>query len=258
MTKIKEWLFRLWYWYISNVDKKAEVIFMNYGYYHPHQNVPLHKDDEVNRYSIQLYHLLASSIDLKDKSLLEIGCGRGGGLFYVARHFPIRSASGVDLNKRASKFSSEHYNIEGLRFMQGDAQKLSFENESFDVILNVESSHRYRDMQAFLGEVNRILRPGGHFLYTDFRYDHEMDDLHHQISNLGLNIVEKQNITPNVVNALEKDDQRRRSLVKKLAPKLLWKIALNFSGAIGSETYNQFASGKYEYFTYVLKKQNYA
>jgi ubiquinone/menaquinone biosynthesis C-methylase UbiE len=254
MIQFKEYLFRLWYWYISNVDKKAEVIFMNYGYDHPELKLDLYSEDETNRYSIQLYHLLASSVDLKDKSLLEIGCGRGGGLSYVARNFPINSASGVDLNKRASEFSSKFYNIKGLNFMQGDAQKLSFRDESFDVILNVESSHRYNDMQAFLEEVSRILRPGGHFLFTDFRYDYEMEDLHKQIDGLGLNIIQKRNITPNVVHALNLDDKRRRNLVKKLAPKILHKIALNFSGAIGSETYNQFASGKYEYFTYILKK----
>jgi ubiquinone/menaquinone biosynthesis C-methylase UbiE len=248
-------LFRIWYWYISNIDKKAEVIFMNYGYSHPDQKVELKPEDEPNRYSIQLYHLLASAVNLKDKSLLEIGCGRGGGLSYVAKYFPIKSASGVDLNKRATKFSSKHYNIQGLSFMQGDAQKLNIKNESFDVILNVESSHRYPDMQAFLGEVKRILRPGGHFLYTDFRYDHEMEDLHKQINELGLTIIYQQIITQNVVKALDLDDKRRRNLVKNLAPRILHKIALNFSGAKGSETYNQFASGKYEYFTYILEKK---
>ena len=251
----RELMFRIWYWYISNIDKKAEVVFMNYGYSHPDQEVELKPEDEPNRYSIQLYHLLASSVDLKDKSLLEIGCGRGGGLSYVATYFPIRSASGVDLNQRATNFSLKHYNIKGLTFMQGDAQKLEIQNESFDAILNVESSHRYPDMQAFLGEVKRILRPGGHFLYTDFRYDYEMEDLHKQINDLGLKVVNRQIITPHVVKALELDDARRRNLVKKLAPKFLHKIALNFSGAKGSETYNQFASRKYEYFSYILEKQ---
>ena len=94
----RDWLFRIWYWYISNIDKNAEVLFMNFGYSSPDQNVDLDPKDEPNRYSIQLYHQLATAVDLKDKSLLEIGSGRGGGLSYVASNFPLKSAMGVDLN----------------------------------------------------------------------------------------------------------------------------------------------------------------
>ena len=30
--KLKSIFFKIWYWYVSTVDKNAEVIFMNYGY----------------------------------------------------------------------------------------------------------------------------------------------------------------------------------------------------------------------------------
>ena len=50
------------------------------------------------------------------------------------------------------------------------------------------------------------------------------------------------------------DYERRRNLVKKLVPRILHKIALNFAGAIGSETYKQFVSYKYVDFSYVLQK----
>jgi ubiquinone/menaquinone biosynthesis C-methylase UbiE len=252
---LREWFFKVWYWYISNIDKNAEVVFMNFGYTSPNQKPELKPEDEINRYSIQLYHLLAASVDLKDKSLLEIGCGRGGGLSYIAKYFPLKSALGVDLNKRATQFSQKHYQLKGLDFMQGDAQKLAIEDNRFDIVINVESSHRYPDMQAFLGEVKRVLKPGGHFLFTDFRYDYEMDELNKLVSGMGLKIVMEQNITSNVVAALKADDQRRRQLVKKLAPKILHKLALNFAGAVDSETYHYFASGKYEYFYFVLEKE---
>ena len=62
-------------------------------------------------------------------------------------------------------------------------------------------------------------------------------------------------ITKEVVAALESDDERKRKLVKKLTPRMLQKTALNFAGTIGSETYNRFLSGKYEYFSYILKKE---
>ena len=81
-----------------------------------------------------------------------------------------------------------------------------------------------------------------------------MDELNKQLELSGLKVVKERNINKEVITALELDDPRKRSLVKKLTPKFLNKIALNFSGTIGSETYNQFVSNKYIYFSYILTK----
>lgn len=250
----RESLFRGWYWYVSKVDKNAQILFMNYGYSDKGMKVAIEKEDEPNRYPIQLYHHLACEIDIKDKDIVEIGSGRGGGLSYVTSTFLPATATGVDLNDRAISFCNDYYSQNGLSFIQSDAQNLSLEKESCDVVLNVESSHRYPNMVAFLNEVSRILRPNGHFLYTDFRYDHEMEELDEQLAKSGLSILNRRIINNEVIAALELDDLRRRKLVRKMTPRFLHKIALNFSGAIGSETYNQFLSQKYIYFSYVLKK----
>lgn len=250
----RELLFRIWYWYVNKADKNAEIVFMNYGYAGKDHTLLLDKLHEPNRYSIQLYHHLAQQVEIKDKNILEIGCGRGGGLSYITRNFSPASAKGIDLVKKAVSFSNRHHKLDGLSFAQGDAQKLNFENNSFDVVINVESSHRYPAMSSFLKEVSRILRPDGHFLFTDFRYSHEMDDLKKELDSTGFSVLNERCINHEVVEALRLDDERKRKLVNKLAPKFLHKTALNFAGAIGSETYNQFATRKYIYFSYVMKK----
>jgi len=258
MTSIKfnfrESLFKIWYFYVNKVDKKAEVLFMNYGYSSAGQEIALSEKDEMNRYSIQLYSHFTTDVSIKDKDIVEIGSGRGGGLNFLTKTFKPTSAIGVELDKRAITFCNKHYTQDNLNFIHGDAQKLSLNNESCDIILNVESSHRYPDMQSFLGEVYRTLRPGGHFLFTDFRYDYEMDELNKQLELSGLKVVKERNINKEVITALELDDPRKRGLVKRLTPKFLNKVALNFSGTIGSETYNQFVSNKYIYFSYILTK----
>ncbi len=251
----RESLFRIWYWYVNKVDKNAQVLFMNYGFSDKDQNIPMSEQDEPNRYSIQLYHHLASETDIKNKDILEIGCGRGGGLNYITENFLPASAKGVDLDKIAVSFCNNHYPAKNISFLQGDAQNLSLKDNSYDVVFNVESSHRYPDMKAFLGEVSRILRPDGHFLFTDFRYDYEIVDMKKELESSGMTVLKERFITQEVVNSLKLDDERRRNLIKKLAPKFLHKIALNFAGTVGSETYNQFDSRLYVYFSYVLKKK---
>ena len=256
MAAFRELMFKGWYWYVNTIDKNAEVLFMNYGYTHPNMPVSLGPDDESNRYSAQLYHLLGKATELKNKDIAEIGCGRGGGLSYIARTFSPATAIGVDLDKRAVKFCSKHHNYKGLSFAQGDAQNLYFlKDNSFDAILNVESSHRYPNMNLFLKEVHRLLRPGGYFLFTDFRWDREKPELKQQLADSGLLILKEDMITNHVVDALKADDQRKRALVKKLVPGFVRSAALNFAGTIGSNTYNHFESRRYEYYNYVMQKK---
>ena len=251
---IREGLFKIWYFYVNKVDKKAEILFMNYGYSSEDLKITLEPKDEINRYSIQLYSHFTTDVSIKNKDIIEIGSGRGGGLNFLTETFKPKSAIGIELDKRAITFCNKHYTQNNLNFLHGDAQKLTLKDESCDIILNVESSHRYPDMQSFLGEVYRTLRHGGHFLFTDFRYDYEMDELNEQLKLSGLKVIKERNINKEVITALELDDPRKRSLVKKLTPKFLHKIALNFSGTIGSETFNQFASNEYIYFSYILTK----
>ncbi|MFC2087027.1 class I SAM-dependent methyltransferase [Bacteroidota bacterium] len=250
----RESLFKIWYWYVNKVDKNAEILFMNYGYSYENQKIPMDEQNELNRYPIQLYHHLVSATEIKNKDIVEIGCGRGGGLFYITKNFSPATAKGVELDKLAVSFCNRHYSLDGLMFLHGDAQNLSLENNSCDVVINVESSHRYPDMTAFLGEVSRILRPDGYFLFTDFRYDYEIEDMKKELELSGMSVLKERFINKEVIAALELDDEHKRKLVKKLTPKFFHKIALNFAGTIGSETYNRFASHKYIYFSYVLKK----
>lgn len=254
MSALREWAFRTWYWYVNSIDQNGEILFMNYGYSDPASPVALDLRDEANRYSIQLYDLLARAVDLKGKDIAEVGCGRGGGLSYIARKYMPATALGVDLDRQAVSFCNQHYRLAGLAFQQGDAQQLNLKDGSFDALFNVESSHRYPRMELFLREVKRLLRPQGYFLFVDFRYDHEIAELNNQLLATGMKIIGEQSITANVVEALQADDSRKRTLVQKLAPRCLQTIALNFAGAVGSETYNQFASRKYEYRFYIVQK----
>lgn len=246
--------FKTVYWAVNKLDKYEEVHFMNFGYNDPEKVLSLEPGDETNRYSIQLYQHLTDMIELNDKDIVEIGSGRGGGLNYLAKKYSVNSLKGIDLSESAIAFSNKHYKFGNLSFQHGDAQEIPLLNNSCDVVLNVESSHRYPKMDRFLAEVKRILKTGGHFLFTDFRYDYEWTELQGLFESSGLKILTEKDITPFVICALEMDDQRRRALVKKLAPKYLQGAILNFAGTVGSETYNYFSCRKYIYKSYAFRK----
>jgi SAM-dependent methyltransferase len=253
-VNVRESLFRILYWLVNKLDKNGDILFMNFGFSEKGQVLQINEDNESERYSIQLYHHLAIEAEIRNKNIVEIGCGRGGGLAYITRNFSPASAIGVDLEKTAIEFCNSNYMLEGLSFLQGNGQSLNLENNSCDVVINVESSHRYTEIISFLEEVLRILRPNGYFLFTDFRYDYEMEGLKRILALSGMAVIKERFINKEVIAALKLDDERRRNLVKKLVPKFLHKKALNFAGVIGSDTFKNFVSGKYVYFSYVLRK----
>lgn len=248
--------FKFWYRLISMLDKKAEVQFMNYGYNNPEQKLHLKAEEEPHRYSIHLYHQLIHKHDLKNKSLLEVGCGRGGGLAYIKRQFKPARAVGLDLDKLAVDFCRKHHRDEGLEFQAGNAHRLPFEDNSFDCVINVESSHRYENNRQFLSEVRRILRPGGVFLVTDFRRNFQVEKFHNELVSSNLILLGRENITSNVTRAIELNDNNRIGLIKRIAPFFLQKIAMEFAGVKNSDVYRNFASGRWTYLNYYLQKNS--
>ena len=239
---------------MNRIDTEAEVLFLNYGYSNGDRPIALDASDEGNRYCIQLYYHLATAIDLRGKDVVEIGCGRGGGLSFVARTFEPATALGIDLEAGAVNFCNRFYRQPGLSFRQGDAQDLSCDDASCDVILNVESSHRYPDMKAFLAEARRILRPGGHLLLSDYRYDDEMPAFQRDRAECGLTLRTAADITANMLAALGLDDDRRRRLVGKPIPRFAQPLALNFAGAVGSPCYHKFSTHASIYMQYIFQK----
>jgi len=158
------------YRYLTRRISADDFLFINWGYEQsPPMALPLEASDEPYRYCIQLYHRTAAQADLGGKRVLEIGCGHGGGASYLMRALQPASYTGLDLNPAGIAFCQKRHNLAGLEFVQGDAENLPFADESFEVVINIESSIHYRQFPRFLAEVARVLRPGGHFLYADFR-----------------------------------------------------------------------------------------
>lgn len=254
MIKLPFWIFRGLYWYLDKLDKDQQLAFMNFGYADREKVVDLNGMDEINRYPIQLYHHVAEMVSLNGKKVVEVGSGRGGGLSYVTRNFNPVSSTGVDIEKSAVAFSNRMFGNERLQFIVGNAHRLPLPDESFDVVMNVESSHRYLSMNSFVREVYRVLKPGGYFLFTDFRSEHQWPGTIGLIrENLFMTLNEK-DITGNVLEALDKDTERRYKLVMKYAPRVLQKSILNFTGVKGTSTFDYFLNRKFVYKSFLFRK----
>ena len=228
---------------------------MNYGYYNEELDITLDKDDELERYPIQLYHQLCIQVELKDKVIVEVGCGRGGGANFIARYHKPKLITGVDLSPNAVSLCNKSYNLENLNFLVGDSAKLPFKDNSVDIILNVESSHCYPSIPDFISEVCRVLKPGGHFLYCDLVIDSNLDDHLNNMKNNNLSDLNYIDITENIIKASELMTDDRNNIINKVNSSFLRKVLKSFASVKGSKIYKSFVDRHYRYISLVTQKK---
>ena len=205
-------------------------------------------------FGIQLYHRVATQADLNGKQVLEVCRGHGGGAAYLVRTLRPASYTGLDFNADGIAFCRKRHNLPGLDFMHGDAESLQFADESFDAVINVEASHAYPRLPRFLAEVVRVLRPGGHFLYADFRGRSEFSGWDAALADTQMRQVSERVINPEVLRGLEKNSQRSVDLIGRLLPTFLRPFGRRFAGVPGTGLYRDIQSRKIEYRMYCFTK----
>jgi len=255
MPSFKQIFWKIWYQYLSGRIGSEPVTFLNYGYWPPEgETLTLKPEDESNRPAIQLYHHVASGWDLAEKNVLEVSCGHGGGASFVKRYHQPASYTAIDQNPKAIDFNRKTHGSLGIDFRTGDAQALDFPADHFDAVINVEASHCYPHQDSFFRSVSRVLRPGGHLLYADFRPPADAAQLEHDILEAGFRIKSKADITPHVLSALKKTSKRYRDLAHKFAPKVFHNLMENFAAVEGTSIFNSFMNGERIYWSYQLMK----
>ena len=245
---------RRFYQYLATI-RPNEFRCMNYGFADS-EPIELEASEEHERFGLQLYHHVASAVDIRDREVLEIGCGRGGGLNYVKKYLKPKKATGLDLSANAVALARRRFGTEGLEFVTGDAGNLPFAADSFDCVINVESAFCYPSRQRFYKEVHRVLRTGGHFLYADIiEKKSKVDLLNEELERIGFTLIRKETINSNVTRALDLDSARRKEAIDSMYRFFPIRFAIYvFTGVKDSFVYKQIRSGNTPYICYAARK----
>lgn len=255
--RLRPRIVQLWYQLVSALDSRAIMPCMNYGYAEPGGSaLPLAPADEPQRYQLQLYHAVVAPARLRERDVLEVGSGRGGGTAYLARAWAPRSYIGVDFAPRAVRFCHTAHRVPGLAFVTGDAEALPFAASTFDVVISVESSHSYLHIEQFFAEVRRVLRPAGRFCFAGWRAAEQVERLRVQLGVAGMELLEDEDITPQVVRALTLDHERKARLIQQHAPPIIRTRFAQFAGLRGTSTYRNFSDGIWHYRRLLLRPQS--
>jgi ubiquinone/menaquinone biosynthesis C-methylase UbiE len=103
----------------------------------------------------------------QDNYLLDLGGGTGR----VSRHFMGLGAKVLvcDINRSMLKQAKRK---KGLVPLQADAARLPFPSEAFDAILVVDALHHFLKPRRTIGEMLRVLKPGGRLLIEEQDINH--------------------------------------------------------------------------------------
>ncbi len=77
----------------------------------------------------------------------------------------------TDMIKMAEKNAREYGLQDRVVYVEGDAQKMPFEDNTFDGVFTNGSLHEWSEPSRILDEVHRCLKPGGKYMISDMRRD---------------------------------------------------------------------------------------
>jgi ubiquinone/menaquinone biosynthesis C-methylase UbiE len=108
-------------------------------------------------------------------SALEVGPGAGWALAEVARQCPHCRLTGVDISlamlDRARSSVTRAGVADQVSLVEASAYQMPFADDSFDLVYCTDFLHAIDDLPRFLGEVARVLKPGGRFVASAYTRD---------------------------------------------------------------------------------------
>src|SRR5262245_9180366 len=121
-----------------------------------------------------------------DEQVLDVGCGHGLMLIGAAKRLRGGKATGIDLWQKEDQAGNsreatwQNVRVGGMAgrvaLEDGDASKLHFADGMFDLVLSSWALHNIYDRDQRLGavgEIVRVLKPGGRLVLIDIRHTRE-------------------------------------------------------------------------------------
>jgi malonyl-CoA O-methyltransferase len=105
--------------------------------------------------------------DLTDKSVLDVGCGKGRFARVLGEQFPGADIWGLDISEEMLRFVPS-----GIHTKAGSMTELPFAAATFDCVYATESLEHAVEIEKAVAEMCRVLKPGGKLVIIDKNAEH--------------------------------------------------------------------------------------
>jgi SAM-dependent methyltransferase len=123
--------------------------------------------------------VLAELLDLRGARILELGCGAAASTRMLMERFAPAEVVATEVDRVQHEKNLEARDLPGVRFRYGGAEAIDDPGGRYDAVLMFKSLHHVPMpvMDQALGEIHRVLRPGGHALFLEPVYAGPFNDL---------------------------------------------------------------------------------
>jgi ubiquinone/menaquinone biosynthesis C-methylase UbiE len=114
---------------------------------------------------VEVPRLLSLGGPMRKGRALEIGCGRGVGAGLILDRFGAECVDAFDLDPDMVALARERLACRGdrVRLWVGDAERIEADSDTYDAVFDFGIVHHIPRWRDALGEVARVLKPGGRF-----------------------------------------------------------------------------------------------
>jgi cyclopropane fatty-acyl-phospholipid synthase-like methyltransferase len=142
---------------------------------HIHHGLFLRGDESPQQAQVQmLEHCVRQAGIMPGARVLDVGCGHGGTLIYLAQRLGCHGV-GMTLSEKQVELARREAAQQGLaehaKFVVANADDYDFPAVNYDVVWTMESSEHFGDRPRYFRNVAKTLRPGGVLLLAAWTGD---------------------------------------------------------------------------------------
>jgi len=118
-------------------------------------------------------------LDLDNKNILELGCGRADLTRLIAEGGPGRTITAAEVDEIQHQKNLLINDLSNVSFILAGAESLPIEDNSIDIVFMFKSLHHVpmELMDDALGEISRVLKPGGKAYISEPGYDGPLNEV---------------------------------------------------------------------------------